>query len=479
MVYYFKDIDTDVKLNKFIKKKAKKILLFTHITSDNIGDQIIEVCAEGLVDACLKNLGYKTNSYIIVSIDAGCVNNKYLSMQPDDMPQITEKIISAVDVVIFGGAPLFNYRYERFAERTAKTLKIISKYNKPVLFSAIGVEGYDESNEKCKKLKEAINSCDVKMITTRDNIDALREIVCNDKITTLKVSDPAVFSFAALSECTSKKCKKKVGIFVIRGMAFKDNRIDFGQDKAVNLWNDIAAELTERGYEYEFLTSGSHADEAFLDRLVTEFGIDTSRCVITQNTPEELIMHISSYQGVIACRLHPSIISYSLDVPSVGLVWNDKVSSFYENIGNPERAINRDGFDAVNIVDKLEKAIAEGVNKDEDYLMSVYYMLFDKMKIVFEKEDVKIFSFEELVKNIPKYLESDYAARISWKMSRIYRTFNSNIVTMRKRGIELEKMKKENLDLEKKIDSLSSLNNELLDKLNEISKIIGEDHKKN
>ena len=149
-------------------------------------------------------------------------------------------------------------------------MDIINFYKKPVIFSAIGVESFDEDNYACKHLKNALNSKYVKMITTRDNIDALNCFVDGTDINVAKVSDPAVFCSNVLNDVVTQKRnkskKKKIGVFVIRGNAFKDNRISFDKNQAIEMWLELAEKLEKKGYDYEFLTSGSHNDEVFLGR---------------------------------------------------------------------------------------------------------------------------------------------------------------------------------------------------------------------
>jgi polysaccharide pyruvyl transferase WcaK-like protein len=58
--------------------------------------------------------------------------------------------------------------------------------------------------------------------------------------------------------------------------------------------------------------------------------------------------------------LHANIISYALNVPSIGLVWNDKLTLFGEDIGYPERFFEYDKFNAKKIVDALVFAAEQG-----------------------------------------------------------------------------------------------------------------------
>ena len=97
-----------------------------------------------------------------------------------------------------------------------------------------------------------------------------------------------------------------------------------------------------------------------MDYLIRFYNVPIEKCVFNMNLPENLFVKMSEYDGVISCRLHPGIISFSMNIPSVNLIWNTKVSSFYKRIGYPERAIERCDFVAEKIVNKLEKSNERG-----------------------------------------------------------------------------------------------------------------------
>lgn len=425
------------------------VLLITHNTADNLGDLVIESTAKALVGTALRNIGFADNEYNIDSVEPGMVNDRYFSMHQENHTQIFENKVSNSDLIVFGGAPVFNYKYEGFSERSAKILRLAEKYNKPVIFSAIGVEDYEENNPKCINLRNAIFNAPVKMITTRDNYDALSRLLAGSDIVSSRVSDPAVFTkhvFKNFLVDNEKNTTKKIGIFIIRGRAFADNRIPFNEKDAIQMWADIVSEMKKDDkYDYEILTSGSHVDEAFLHRLQIELGFPLNKCVLNMNTPEDLVKKISSYSGVITCRLHPSIISYSLGVPCIGLIWNDKVADFYKSIGYPERALSVNDFNAKKIISSVKNAIEKGVEVNHDYQMSIYEYLFNAIKGIFGKEGQNIgrYSYDELEKNIRTCESSDYDLRINWKLSRTYRDMNNYINISRRLTNEKNQLKKQ------------------------------------
>lgn len=415
-----------------VEIKTYKILLLTNRDSDNVGDQVIEACDISLISAVMKNLNLENVKYTINSRAAGIISQKYLATRNPELLNTADKLIRESDIVIFGGAPLFNFRYQVFYERTAVTLEIAEKYKKPVIFSAIGVEGYSEESIECQRLKETLNFDCVKQITTRDDFESLKKFIYNEQIVIDKVSDPAVFAskvFEASLIPKEEDRKKKIGIFILRANGFIDNGVDFSREDSAALWKEVIDELENKGYDYELLTSGHFGDEAFLDLLIRKYDFPVKKCIFNINSPEALIGKISSYDAVVSCRLHPSIISFSLDVPALGLVWNSKVQYFYNSIGYGDRVLNVEGITASKIVGKIEEALVQGVEKDEEYLITVYHTLFNGIKRVLCDEDYDVipYNYSELLENIPLYKgtsEKDLEDKIKRKFRRTYGKYN-------------------------------------------------------
>ncbi len=406
------------------------ILLLTNVDSDNVGDQVIEACDVGLLNAVMQNLG--VGNYRIISRPASVISRRYLAKKNPKSLEEAKRLIKKSDLVIFGGAPMFNYLYQRFYERTAVWIELAQEYHTPVIFSAIGIESYDEDNPKCQRLKAALNLDCVKQISTRDRLDLLEKYKTSEKLHIEKVADPAVVSKTVFRDHLKSKGlveKKKVGIFVLRAYGFKDNNIDFSKKEALDLWLGLIRELENRGYDYELLTSGFWGDETILDYLVRKCNVNIKKCVFNMGTPEKLNAKISGYDAVISCRLHPSIISFAHDVPSVGLIWNPKVEGFYDSIGCHDRAIAVTEASAAQIVDKLEQVMQEGVRKDPDYIYSIYRSLFYAVQKYVElgKEDVQPYGYPEFLQYIPAYKsvsKKELDGKIDRKLRRIYEKHN-------------------------------------------------------
>ena len=115
-----------------IENATKKftILLLTNRDSDNVGDQVIEASDIALLHSVMQNLKIGKGSYQINSRSASIVTKEYMETRNPELIRGAEKAIEKADLVLFGGAPVFNYGYQKFYERTAITLELAQKYNK-------------------------------------------------------------------------------------------------------------------------------------------------------------------------------------------------------------------------------------------------------------------------------------------------------------------------------------------------------------
>ena len=405
------------------QKKPLQILLLTNRDSDNVGDQVIETTDISLVKTAMANLGYAPGEFKVVSRAAAIVPKAYLASKDPALLETAHRVIGKCDLVLFGGAPLFNYAYQDFYERTAVTVEIAAQHGKPVVFSGIGVEGYSRTNPKCQRLKKALLGGNVKQITTRDGFENLKGYTAGSSIAIGKVADPAVFTSQIFRTHTAQveKKPKTVGIFVLRANGFKDNGGDFSKEDAAQLWLDLIAELQARGYDYELLTSGHFGDEAFLDYMIREKRVPSSKCVFNMNSPEALVKKVAGYEGVVSTRLHPNIIAYSLKVPTVGVIWNTKVSRFYDSVGYPNRYLHVEGISAAAIVDRLEAAMVEGVEHTPDYMITVYQTLLEGLRASFCPENpAQPYGFEQLCRELVPF-EGTSAREQQLKLERKFR----------------------------------------------------------
>lgn len=232
----------------------------------------------------------------------------------------------------------------------------------------------------------------------------------------------------------------------MRAEGFQDNGINFTKEEAAELWKSLIVELEKKGYDYELMTSGHFSDEAFLDYLIREHGIKKEKCIFNVNLPETLVEKISSCEAVVSCRLHPSIIAFACGIPSVGIIWNSKVSGFYESIGYRDRAVSTEDIHEKVIVEKLEEAIKQGVYQREEYLMSVYDTLFRGLKGIISADSVcEVWDYGTLLDNLSIFegtSEEEKLKKLERKFRRTYQSYNKICDQNARNKREIERLKR-------------------------------------
>lgn len=272
--------------------------------------------------------------------------------------------IKDCDLVVVVGGGIVKWSYQFFYAGLAALLNTAEKLNVPVVLNAVGVEGYSENDPKCQMLKQAMSLPALIHVSTRDDLETLvdRYYDGNPRRPVRRVADPAVWVSEAYG--IVKKESDIIGVGIGRGLLFEDNGIALTPPDMLTLYKDIIIRLIDDGHRVEVFTNGLPADNDFADQVCASLGKEGLD--VRKTYPEsthELVDIISGYRAIVATRLHSCIIAYSLDVPAVGLVWNDKLSLFGRNIHAEDNFIRHDDFSAANIAGQLYKAAAAGYDQ--------------------------------------------------------------------------------------------------------------------
>ncbi|MFW1583305.1 polysaccharide pyruvyl transferase family protein [Vibrio parahaemolyticus] len=353
---------------------AKKLVMVGYTHDTNLGDQVIADSAEYLIKKNIIdnefsverfNLNYSNefNSFkrlkrkIINKILSRLSSSSSFNYKVGCYKRDYKNKFNDASAIVFAGGGMIKFKYQDCWAHISALVDTVANKPCPIFFNAVGVEGYDQSNYKCRLLKESLNHSAIKMVTTRDDLSLLNDgYIENGYIKTAQVADSAVFSSEVYG--VQKKSRDVVGLGLVRARIFKDNSIDLDRTQVIELYASLISELEARGQSYQLFTNGLKSDVDILEDLETYLGKQLN--VIEPQTPRELVELISTFKCTIAARLHACIISYSLTVPVVGLVWNNKVKMFGECIGYPERFFSHQDFDANEIIDRLTLSVAEG-----------------------------------------------------------------------------------------------------------------------
>ena len=72
------------------------------------------------------------------------------------------------------------------------------------------------------------------------------------------------------------------------------------------------------------------SDHEFGLSLLHELDEPPERLLRPPTSAKDLISQVSNFQAILGARMNSCISAYSLDIPVVGLIWNDKLTRFSE-----------------------------------------------------------------------------------------------------------------------------------------------------
>ena len=327
-------------------KKPYTVLL-VQIVNRNLGDAVIADNAAFLIQKALSSRLRKQTRIL-----------KYNIQSEDRLP------LTAADAIVFAGGGLIKFRQEHFYEDVIRILEEANALQIPVFLNAVGVEGYDEEDERCQRLKVALQLPCVKGITCRDDIETLqKDYLPESSIPISSVPDVAVLSKAVYAGQLQKKPKWQqplIGLGITRERLFSDyGNEEINKDYLLQFWKEVTELLEEKGYAWRVFTNGLDRDEVFATKVLDFIG--HGERIPAPAEPWQLVQNIQQFDGIIAGRMHTHILAFALGVPGVGFVWNDKVRFWSNRIGTPERFVEPEDLQAETVVSRLEAALAEGV----------------------------------------------------------------------------------------------------------------------
>jgi polysaccharide pyruvyl transferase WcaK-like protein len=275
--------------------------------------------------------------------------------------------LEGASLVVLPGGGLIEYCSHEYQLPIGALVETAGELNVPVVFNAVGVVGgaVDEGDWRYRMMKAALNSPAVKSISVRDDIQTMNGQYLEGGRMARRTADPGVW----IAELLGRKRKEDadvIGLGLIRGDAFTDYGIGFGEEELITLWADITRELDKRGLKWAFFCNGYEKDYALGLKILGRLGVaDTAGRLVERPTEYPALLDtIASFRAVICHRLHACIMAYALGVPCVALSWNKKLRFFFDAIGCPERVYEAGAFDAMRIVDAALRAEEEGYDPE-------------------------------------------------------------------------------------------------------------------
>lgn len=276
-----------------------------------------------------------------------------------------KKSLKDVDAIVFAGGGFLKFRTQGLNYYVEQIIRIAAKKNIPVMMNGVGIEGYSETDIRCQRMKKMINHDCVKVITTRDDIDILRDnYITNPNIKISRVGDPALWA----PECYHVRRKshgETIGVNVIRGKVYQAYGNSLSEFQLLNFYKKLINGIEERGWDWVLFSNGMKADQVFGKRVLSALNCKDSKKLLNapSNVPE-FIRTLKEFKCVFGARLHACITSYALDVPVVGLIWNEKLQIFSEVIGKPDNFFSEDKLHIENILDAIERSFEDSYDTE-------------------------------------------------------------------------------------------------------------------
>ncbi len=401
-----------------------KVLIISYV-DDNFGDNLIRICFENLLKVVFKNLNI--DSYEISRMN---------------LKNIDHSLICQADIIFFAGGGLFGLSYLNFFDYLNEIITIADQNQIPVVFSSIGINNMDATPETENVLRNILKHKCIKYIAVRENIDLFKSYAGSDCHYEIEqVCDPAVWT-QYIYHNLSENPKTSVGINVVRGGLFKDNKKNWNLQDEMNYLNELKNLLDEANIDYKFYTNGSLLDNNTLHYFADQYDIPDDYLIFPHST-REFIEAVKSFNCVSAIRMHSAIVSYAFDIPSICLIWNDKIPLFYRNIHQDNRSISLDEWNAPLVFENIKILLNDkSYHKDETYLMTLYQYLYKVISEIFHKNET-IFNFSQIVNELSTYKVSDDEDLFDYrfKCDKAEHHYLSRFMELEKKKSEIKELK--------------------------------------
>jgi polysaccharide pyruvyl transferase WcaK-like protein len=178
-----------------------------------------------------------------------------------------------------------------------------------------------------------------------------------------------------------------IGLGVTTPNVLKRYKRSINYDSILTFWEDIAVCLHQRGQAFQLFTNGALEDDLFAlqvaGRVSAKLGMPQETLLAARPLSAlDLVRQISNYKAVMAYRLHANIIAYALQIPSIGLIWDEKVRYFGEETNRSEFFLDADILAPAEIVDRLFFAAQKEI--DQIRLQSMKETLLDDLRNALE-----------------------------------------------------------------------------------------------
>ena len=267
--------------------------------------------------------------------------------------------IRDLDAIVFTGGGFIKYKTQGLNYIDELILTTARRRGIPVMMNAVGVEGYSETDIRCQRLKRALNVENVKVITTRDDIDTLdNRYITNPDTITERVGDPVFWlgDMEIVERSAGDRADRpgnRIGINLINPQNFSAYGGDISPDAVINFYRNLIAELQWLDADFFLFSNGMTVDQTFGRSLVATMNLRSDQLAHRPTTSAEFVNLVAGFDIILSGRMHAGITAYAIDVPVVGLIWGEKLQFLTEITGLRDRYFTEHELDFTKIARML------------------------------------------------------------------------------------------------------------------------------
>lgn len=311
----------------------------------------------------------KVQSFIKTYLMPPLVKSKYA--------QAWHEKLHDCDAIIIGGGHLFMDIDLYFPYRIMLAVQQTKK-GTPIFVHGVGVSKI-WTNRGISCFKKAFEHGSLISASVRDKQSLENWNQLFPENTARICRDPALLAPECYGEIKAEPGRKRKLIAIgvadhgsLRKHADKDMPVVFGKLEG---YIDLISKLYASGYDVALFTNGDVDDHQYLRTLEQELLVNHP--ALAKNItiepkplrPSDIVNRIASADVVIAHRLHANILAYAYGVPSIGLAWDRKLTSFFQAISRTAYLIEAEpqGAEILTMVDTLVEAgrLKENILFDE------------------------------------------------------------------------------------------------------------------
>ncbi len=239
-----------------------------------------------------------------------------------------------VSAIVVGGGHLLTGTTEYFPARLNAVAELARALGVGIHVHSVGVS-HPETWEAAagEELRRFLHAAPIASISVRDEQSADHLNTAGLARTDIRIApDPGLLAARTFgAKKRSPRERPRIGLGIMSRATVSSIRSE-PSGITDQFWIDAARQLTASGADISLFTTGELGDiraARRISELLSNSGIAHNASAIAPEDDADLVDHLAGLDAILAQRLHASIISYALGVPSVGLGWDPKVRAFY------------------------------------------------------------------------------------------------------------------------------------------------------